>query len=140
MRLLPRSPRGTWLLAGTVWLACVGALWSALPYRPRASWPAAEPAHVHGFIPGTSVVLSCPLYGESPREQPGPLVARDAATGKVRELLSAKERMMFVDPGVDGCHILIGRLVDGGTRLFLHDASDGSAVAELLPGGPPPGN
>src|SRR5262245_40774592 len=27
MRLLPRSPRGTWLLAGAVWVAGCGALW-----------------------------------------------------------------------------------------------------------------
>jgi len=38
IRLLPRSPRGTWLLAAAVWLATCGALWWMLPPAPRAEW------------------------------------------------------------------------------------------------------
>lgn len=142
MRLLPRSPRGTWLLAGAVWLAGCGALWWVLPYRPRAMWPTEVPASVHGFIPGTAVVLTCPLYSlpDPSVGLPGPLLARDTATGEVREWLSGKEQLVFVDPGVDGRHVLIGRIVEGRTRLSIHDASDGSILAEVLRGGPPPEN
>jgi hypothetical protein len=38
MRLLPKTPRGTWALAGAVWLAGCGALWWALPYAPHPHW------------------------------------------------------------------------------------------------------
>src|SRR5262245_23515558 len=38
IRLFPRSPRGTWLLAGAVWLAGCGTLWWALPPAPTAEW------------------------------------------------------------------------------------------------------
>src|SRR5262249_53528499 len=58
IRLMPRTPRGTWLLAGAVWLTGCAALWWVLPYRPRAAWPTEEPAVVHGLIPGTVVVLT----------------------------------------------------------------------------------
>src|SRR5262245_4425242 len=42
IRLLPRTPRGTWLLAGAVWLAGVGALWYLVPAVPRAEWTLPE--------------------------------------------------------------------------------------------------
>jgi hypothetical protein len=137
---LPRTPRGTWLLAAAVWLVLCGALWSVLPYRPRASWPTEEPAVVHGFVPGTAVVLtSMPWSGTidgPPGPMLGPLVARDAATGEVREWFPDGERLTLVDPGVDGRHVLVGRVIDGRARLFLHDAADGTVVAELPRGGP----
>jgi WD40 repeat protein len=140
IRLLPRSPSRTWLLAGAVWLAGCGALWCVLPYRPRASWPTEEPAVVHGFVPGTSVVLtSMPWSGTidgPPGPMLGPLVARDAATGEVREWFPDGERLTLVDPGVDGRHVIVGRVIDGRARLFLHDAADGTVIAELPRGGP----
>jgi dipeptidyl aminopeptidase/acylaminoacyl peptidase len=140
MRLLPRTPRGTWQLAGAVWLAGVGVLWWALPYRPRAAWPTEEPAVLHGFIPGTAVVLTSspwsPGVGAPPSWILETLVARDAATGEVREWFPDGERLTLVDPGVDGKHVLIGRVVDGRARLFLHDAADGKVIAKLPPGGP----
>jgi hypothetical protein len=36
MRILPRSRRGTWLLAGAVWCAACAGLWRALPVVVRA--------------------------------------------------------------------------------------------------------
>jgi hypothetical protein len=38
MRLLPKTPRGTWLLAGAVWLTGVGALWWMLSPTPCGEW------------------------------------------------------------------------------------------------------
>ena len=136
IRLLPRTPRGTWLLAGAVWLGGVGALWWALPYRPRAAWATEEPAVVHGFIPDTMVLLTSSPSSPNDLGRPvepmlGPVLARDAATGLVREWLSGGQRLTLVDPGVDGRHVLIGRMVDGCARLFLHDATSGAVVAEL---------
>jgi hypothetical protein len=140
IRLLPGSPRGTWLLAGAVWLAGCGALWWALPYRPRAAWATEEPAVVHGFIPGTAVVLTSMPWSSTidgpPGPMLGPLVARDAATGEVREWFPDGERLTLVDPGVDGKHVLVGRVIDGRARLFLHDAADCKVIAEMPRGGP----
>ncbi|HTK73892.1 MAG TPA: hypothetical protein VL371_01470 [Gemmataceae bacterium] len=140
IRLLLRSPRGTWLLAGAVWLAGCGALWSVLPYRPRAAWATEEPAVVHGFIPGTAVVLTStpwsPKIFDAQGPVIGPLLARDAATGEVREWFPDNERLTLVDPGVDGRHVLVGRVLGGRARLFLLDAADGKVVAELPRGGP----
>jgi hypothetical protein len=42
MRLLPRSRRGTWLLAGAVWLAASAGLWRALPFVARVVIPVGE--------------------------------------------------------------------------------------------------
>jgi hypothetical protein len=130
MLRLPRTPRGTWLLAGAVWLAGVGALWCMLPYRPRAAWATEEPVHVHGFIPGTSVVLTSSSWLDT-GTMGGPLLARDAATGEIREWLPDGERLTLVNPGVDGRSVVVGRVVAGRARLFLHDAASGDVVAEL---------
>jgi hypothetical protein len=140
MRLLPRTPRGTWLLATAVWLAGCVALWWALPYRPRAAWATEEPAVVHGFIPGTAVVLTSSPWSSTidgpPGPMLGPLVARDAATGAAREWLPDGERLTLVEPGPNGRHVVIGRVIDGRARLFLHDAASGKVIAELPGGGP----
>lgn len=140
MRLLPMTPRGTWLLAGAIWLAGCGALWWVLPYRPRAEWPTDGPAVVHGFIPGTAVVLTSMPWSTTldgtPSPMVGPLLARNAATGEVREWFPDGERLSLVDPGVDGKHVLVGRVIDGRARLFLHDATSGMVIGELARGGP----
>jgi WD40 repeat protein len=140
IRLLPRTPRGTWLLAGAVWLAGCSALWWVLPYRPRAAWATEEPAVVHGFIPGTAVVLISMPWSSTidgpPGPMLGPLVARDTATGQVREWFPDGERLTLVEIAPDGRHVLNGRVLGGRARLFLHDAADGKVVAELPLGGP----
>src|SRR5262245_1096313 len=58
IRLLPRSPRGTWLLAGAVWLACVAALWRALPIVPRTTWTLPSPGRLLGFTPDDAVLVT----------------------------------------------------------------------------------
>jgi hypothetical protein len=144
IRLLPRTSRGTWLLAGPVWLAGWAALWWALPYRPRVSWPTEGPAVVHGFIPGTAVFLtSSPLSGTNggaPSPIRGPLLARNVSNGDVREWFSENERLTLVDTGVDGRRVLVGRVVGGRARLFLHDAINGGFIAKLPQGEPHAGD
>jgi WD40 repeat protein len=104
------------------------------------SWPTDKPAIVHGFIPRTSVVLTSspwPAFGGHAGWSLGPLVARDVATGAVRPWSPDDERLTLVDPGTDGRHVLIGRVVSGRTRLFLLDAAGGAVVAELPRGSLP---
>src|SRR5262245_40579163 len=56
MPLLPRSRRGTWLLAATVWLAaCAGLLW-ALPVVPRAKWIAPVSCRLVGVLADGTLV------------------------------------------------------------------------------------
>lgn len=138
IRLLPRTPRGTSLLAGAVWLAGCAALWWALPYRPRVSWPTEKPTVVYGFMAGTVVLTSMPwrdTIDEPYGPMLGPLVARDADTGTVREWLPDNERLTVVEIARDGRHVLIGRVIGGRARLFLHDATGGKTIAELPRGG-----
>jgi hypothetical protein len=144
IRLLPRTPHGTWLLAGVLWLAGCGVVWWAVPCRPRPAWPTDGPVAVHGFIPGTSVLLTSvgwrsPGSGWDYRRAgpfPGPLLARNTATGEVREWSPDGEPLTLVDPGLDGRHVLLGRVIGGRARLFLYDAADGSVIAELPCDGP----
>jgi hypothetical protein len=51
MLFLPRSPRGTWLLAGAVWLAACAGWWWALPPAPRAVMRFPENAQLLGIGP-----------------------------------------------------------------------------------------
>jgi hypothetical protein len=140
MRCLPRTPRWTWLLAGAVWLAACGLAWWAVPCRPQAAWPTDKPVAVHGFIPGTSVLLTSGAWRQPTSVPPvplrGPLLARDTVTGGVREWYPSNELLTLVDPGPDGRHVLVGRVVGGRARLFLHDMADGSVIAELPREGP----
>jgi hypothetical protein len=84
MHLLPKKPRATWLLAGAVWLAGVGALWWALPTIPRGEWRLPTPGMLIGYgADGT--ILSLAVHYDSrtdklPRRT-GPLRIHDAETG-----------------------------------------------------------
>jgi hypothetical protein len=62
MRLLPRSRRGTWLFAGTVWLAACAGLWRWLPVVPRAKWNAPQPSRLVGLLAdGTLATQDLPV-------------------------------------------------------------------------------
>jgi WD40 repeat protein len=65
-----------------------------------------------------------------------PLFARDVRTGEVREWFPKDQRLTLVDPGVDGRQVLVGRVLLGRPRLFLHDATGGGVITELPQGGP----
>jgi hypothetical protein len=95
---------------------------------------------IHGFIPGTSVMLtSSPWPGggiDRTGRTLGPLVARDADIGRFDEWLPKSEWLTLVEPGVDGRHVVIGRVVGGRALLFLHDASNGKIIGELPRAGP----
>jgi hypothetical protein len=52
MRLLPRSPAGTWALAAAAWLGLSAAAWWLLPPRPQA-------AHDHSLAEGFTSSPGC---------------------------------------------------------------------------------
>jgi WD40 repeat protein len=58
IRLLPRTPRGTWLLAGAFWLAATTVLWFVLPVLPRTTWALPEPSKLLGFAAGEKTLLT----------------------------------------------------------------------------------
>src|SRR5262245_29610682 len=95
MGLLPRSPRGTLVLAAAVWLGGSVATWLALPARPRAVIPA-DVAFIPSRYPASGRALlgegygTCEGQGLVPRSdasgrEPRPESSwqlRDAATGR----------------------------------------------------------
>src|SRR5437667_9293836 len=52
MRFLPRSRRGTWLLAGAVWLAACAGGWWTLPVMPRGELRLPHDIDLVGLLPG----------------------------------------------------------------------------------------
>src|SRR5262245_8817282 len=91
MRLLPRSPRGTWLLAGAVWAAGCAASWWALPVRPRAEWALSEEERLLGFLPNGVLVTSHIDTGPDQGHEPfcGPVRLWDSASGRcLRQFLT----------------------------------------------------
>src|SRR5262245_41398443 len=61
MRLLPRTSRGTWLMAAVTWLAGCSAVWWVLPVRPRAAWLMPGPSQIVGCLPNSSVLVTTGL-------------------------------------------------------------------------------
>jgi hypothetical protein len=83
MPLLPRSRRGTWLLAGAVWLVACAGLWWALPFKPLAEWHFGAQRSILGVSRDHVLVCDC-------REIPLPTVIHSTKThrcGPVRLLL-----------------------------------------------------
>jgi hypothetical protein len=88
MRLVPRSPRGTWLFATALWLGLCAAAWEILPALPAVEWrdlPAGY--YVADVLPaGPSIVMvggeMCALAGST-----GPVVVLDTGTGRRRDVL-----------------------------------------------------
>src|SRR5262249_18484417 len=78
MRLLPRTERGTWLLAGVVWLAACGAFWWFLPPLPR--WKLPAPNWFLGFLPDkrTGILVA----DDSAGGFRGPIQVWDVPTGR----------------------------------------------------------
>jgi hypothetical protein len=85
MRLLPRTPRGTWLLAAAVWLAGCRAFWLALPVRPRAIASDPNIAEVLQFSADGRALLTR-AYVKPPRtvndSTDGPYRVWDTTTGR----------------------------------------------------------
>src|SRR4051812_15383884 len=50
MRLLPLTPRGTWLLAGIVWVIGAASTWTFVTRTPCAAWKITSPVRLVGFL------------------------------------------------------------------------------------------
>lgn len=94
MRMLPRSAKGTWLLAASMWVGLCAAVWTALPTVPRAAWELPEQAHVLAFSPAGDEVYTLAWYpaGGKKGNYRGPLRAWDTRTGQqIQAVLSAAD-------------------------------------------------
>lgn len=79
MLLVPRSRRGTWLLAGVVWLgACAGAWW-LLPVEPRYKWTAPQICRLVGVL--ADGTLATQDFSESESSYSGPVRLWNAENG-----------------------------------------------------------
>jgi WD40 repeat protein len=96
IRLLPRTPRGTWLLGGLLWAVGSAALWWALPYRPRAEWTSTQQQWI-GYIPDRRAFVTLPFNTERPEN--GPLFFWDADSGRVTQWFDTKD-VIDIDPDV----------------------------------------
>jgi WD40 repeat protein len=82
MRLLPRSAKGTWLLATAVWVAACAAAWLFLPPRPRHVLDAREFVPMEFSTDGRILVTSSRLDQNSPNS----LQLWNAVTGQEIDL------------------------------------------------------
>jgi WD40 repeat protein len=135
MHLLPRSPRGTWLLAAAVWAAVCAAVWLAVPEVPRAEWTLPRAGMPVAFLPGGVLVTADAADPQATRTSAawrpaGPLRLWDAATGRLPRTVSLPSGCRFrsVRPSRDGRRLaLVGRSTDD-AGLWLLDLADGSAA------------
>jgi hypothetical protein len=115
MRLLPRTPRGTWLLAGLAWAAAWAAVWWALPVQPRVEWQAPWSCELLGFFGDgrTLVTLDSPA-----RDRLGRVRFWDVETGAPQNLL----------PGGAGESAVAAALTPDGRSVLVTVARNARAV------------
>jgi WD40 repeat protein len=86
MRLQPKTPGGTWLLAGLVWTAACAVAWTVLPARPKAAWALPARGWLCCGLSGGILVTADedPTYGPRPAAPPrGLLRLWDANAGRL---------------------------------------------------------
>jgi hypothetical protein len=131
MCLLPKTPRGTWLLAGLVWVAFCTWTWWALPVRPRLKLQAPYGCIPVGFLAGGHTLVTLDEWGTPDR--PSLVRLWDAETGTPLATLpkwgGEASRSAIITP--DGKSILVGwsryapdRLPAAQYRFSLHRPDD----------------
>jgi hypothetical protein len=136
MRLLPKTPRGTWLLAVAVWLAGSSALWWVLPYRPRAVTAVARENRLLGIGPGGRTVLFegvADVAGEWPPTVPVRLW--DTAAASVRTVLPARNSLATLALSPDGRWLAVGDRRAESRFIRLIDLTTGRADELTHPAG-----
>ncbi|MFO0807657.1 MAG: hypothetical protein U0746_03455 [Gemmataceae bacterium] len=122
MRLMPTTRRGTWALAGMLWLAAAAWLWWVAPYRLVARWPRSIGTDLVGFAAdGTALLVM-----QQPREHDEANVTRqlnrlDLRTGAVDGLWSTAENLAHSRLSPDGRTVAIRLFIDDGERTGLFD-------------------
>src|SRR5262245_21410136 len=131
MRLLPRTVRGTWLLAGAVWLAGAAAFWSVLGPLPRASWSLSGEQDAVGFVPGTRTFVT---KSAGPRgiddgglvgDPVGPLTFWDGDTRSRHSWFTAADRLGLTRLSPDGRWVVVGQGPWDDMRLHLYERATG---------------
>jgi hypothetical protein len=134
MRVLPRTQRGTWALAGAVWLAWCAAVWLALPVRPRAAWDLPEEDWLFALSGDGRTVLTAPRYfaaGAGFCQLIGPLSVWDVRTGQSRTFLGEGDNLHEYAISPDGRWLAYCDAARAARPLRVLDLSTGHAVAEL---------
>src|SRR5262245_40372255 len=135
MRLLPRTARGTWLLAALAWLAVCALAWAVLPPWPRAVWAVSGETEVIGFLPGTRTLVTLtagPRSSLGARETPtGSLCFWDADSGRSRSWFTRADPLPLVTPSPDGRWVLVGHGSEDASRLRAYDVATGSIAADI---------
>jgi WD40 repeat protein len=122
MHLLPKTPCGTWGVAGVVWLAGTLALWVLLPPRPRVViTPGFHPV---GFTPDGQTFLTATPNGV--------VMARDANDGHERSRFSVG-RPLYWPPALsaDGRLLAWTTSTDPPGQVIVWDIAAGRERATL---------
>jgi hypothetical protein len=134
MRLVPKTPRGTWLLAGVVWLAGCAVLWTNAYEPPCGRWAAPGQRQAIGIVPGRRALVTTSWSWTDDRhmgfKHHGPLGRWDADTGHVTAWLDKDDR-------VDRTGILLSP--DGRWLAARHGRGDDEcrwSIYEIVSGGP----
>ena len=125
MRVLPRSAKGTWLLAGTIWSVAVVYLWALIPPFPKAIWTIPLDTHVIRLSADGQIVQTVerPAY-----ESPFAVVSRQAKTPSyhgVGTVLAGTEGFEMACTSPDGRWLLLKKLVDGRKLFIVADIESG---------------
>lgn len=109
MSLLPRSRRGTWLLAGAVWLAACAGLWWALPIVPRTEMKLPEKSHFLCYGPdGRFAVVVNPIADSVLDRQLVDLDLIEVSSGRLlRKLIDRGPRVEITGQSLDGRTLLL---------------------------------
>src|SRR5262245_5053749 len=129
MRLLPRTARGTWLLAGAAWLTACAVVWWVLPARPRAAFPMA---------PGEGLLTVLPdgRGGVSARERDGtftgPIRIWHASANRSGSYLTEQDQIKWADVSPDGRWVLSWNPRRDSRQVSLLDTASGQSVPIAL--------
>jgi WD40 repeat protein len=139
MRLLPRSAKGTWLLAAAVWMGGCAGMWWLIPLRPRAVMTVPGDNSVLGVSPGGKAVT---LMGRGAEEGDRvPVRVWDTVAGSLRTVVSEKDVQATCAQSPDGRWLAVGvGPVDregGVNRLRILDLTTGSEDELAGPDGAP---
>src|SRR5262249_51810554 len=103
MSLLPRTPRGTILLAAIVWLSGASVIWYTLPVAPRRGWQPTEDAIAIGFLTDSKTVITAVgRFGNK-----GPIQALDVDSGELRAACLTADDRIHVSPTATPNHFII---------------------------------
>jgi WD40 repeat protein len=126
MRLLPRSPRGTWLLAAAIWMVECAVLWRALPVQPRATTVVSGLNRVLGFGPdGRSVLFDDLSHTDSDWPECNLIRAWDIENGSVRTVTPVPANVETRALSPDGRWLAVGERHGDIERVRIIDLATG---------------